>query len=195
MSEAFSSPVLRIEQPRRGPFAKSKYRVMDGDGTTVAVADETDRRRGDAIRTAFPGKSDLDARAVLLSTPEGEPLLVVDKQKGRALTEVRRPEGDVVGSFVTRRVGRRYAVQDPDGTVLGDVEVDIPRNNFAVRDADGKKVAHVRKKWAGVVTHLLTTADKYDVEIFDPVPEPLRTMAAMTAIIMDMNLHESKDIT
>ncbi|QFG21942.1 phospholipid scramblase-related protein [Actinomadura sp. WMMB 499] len=195
MSEAFSSPVLKVEQPRRGPFAKSKYRVMDGDGTTVAVADETERRRGDALRTAFPGKSDLDARAVLLSTPEGEPLLVVDKQKGRALTEVRRPDGDVVGAFVTERVGRRYALHDPDGTVLGDVDVDIPRNNFAVRDANGTKVAHARKKWAGVVTHLLTTADKYEVEIFDPVPEPLRTLAALTAIVMDMNLHESKDIT
>ncbi len=132
---------------------------------------------------------------VLLSTPDGAPVLVVDKQKGRSLTEVRRHDGDVVGAFATRRVGRFYAVRDKDGTVVGDVEVDIPRNNFQVRDKDGKKVAHVRKKWAGVVTHLLTTADKYDVEIFDPVPEPLRTMAAVTAIVMDMNLHESKDIT
>ena len=47
----------------------------------------------------------------------------------------------------------------------------------------------------GIRRHLLTTADKYAVEIYDPVPQPLRTMVVVTAIVMDMNLHESKEIT
>ena len=196
MSEVFSSPVLRVEQPRRGPFAKSRYRVLDGEGTMLAVAGETSEKgRAEALRTVFPGKSDFDAHTVLLTTPDGEPLLIVDKQKGRERTDVRRPQGELVGSFVTERVGRRYVLQDGDNTVIGTVAVDVPRNNFEVIDTEGGKVAHVRKKWAGLATHLLTTADKYGVEIFDPVREPLRTMAVMTAIVMDLNLHESKDIT
>ncbi|WP_131740319.1 phospholipid scramblase-related protein [Actinomadura roseirufa] len=196
MTEVFSSSVLKVEQPRRGPYAKSRYKVLDGDGTVLAIAGETNEKgRAETLRTVFPGKSDLDARAVLLTTPDGEPLLVVDKLQGRALTEVRRPDGEAIGSFVTERIGRRYLVHDADAGVIGTVGVDLPRNNFEVVDRKGTKVAHVRKKWAGLATHLLTTADKYTVEIHDPVPEPLRTMAAMTAIAMDLNLHESKDIT
>jgi hypothetical protein len=195
VSEVFSSAVLKVEQPRRGPFAKSRYKVMDGDGIVLAVAGQTNDEGRSEMRGLFPGKSNLDARAVMLSTPDGEPLLIVNKQRGRELTEILRPDGERVGAFITERVGRRYAVHGGDDAVIGAVDVDIPRNNFEVKDADGGKVAHVRKKWAGLATHLLTTADKYAVEIFDPVREPLRTMAVMTAIVMDMNLHESKEIT
>ncbi|WP_067459180.1 phospholipid scramblase-related protein [Actinomadura macra] len=196
MREVFSSPVLKIEQPRRGPFAKSRYKVLDGDGTVLAIAGEaSEKGRAESLRTVFPGKSDLDARAVVLTTPDGEPLLVIDKQLGRELTEVRLPDGETVGTFVTERVGRRYKIRDGENKAIGTVSVDVPRNNFEVTDSEGGKVAQVRKKWAGLATHLLTTADKYSAEIFDPVREPLRTMAAVTAIVMDLNLHESKEIT
>lgn len=196
MSDPFSSSTLRIEQPRRGPFAKSRYKMMDGDGTVVAIAAPADDQgRAEAMRGIVPGKSNLDARAVLVTTPDGDPLFIVEKQKGRDYTEILGPKEDAVGSFVTERVGRRYVVYDGDGTLIGAVDVDVPRNNFTVHDSDGTKVAHVRKKWAGLATHLLTTADKYEAEILDPVPEPLRTMAVMTAIVMDMTLHESKELT
>lgn len=42
MTDPFSSSVLRVEQPRRGPFAKSRYKVLDGDGTVVAIAAPTE---------------------------------------------------------------------------------------------------------------------------------------------------------
>lgn len=197
MTDPFSSSMLKVEQPRRGPYARSRYRVMDGDGTVIAVAAENGKRsRSELLKTLFPGKSDLHARAVLLTTPDGEtPLLVVDKQEGRMLTTVTRPDGEAVGSFRTERVGRIYKVRDADKKPLGEISVDLGRNNFTIKDVDGKRVGHVRKRFAGLATHLLTTADKYSVEIDDPVPEPLRTMVVATAIAMDLTLHESKDIT
>ncbi|RFS81015.1 hypothetical protein D0T12_34345 [Actinomadura spongiicola] len=195
MNEVFGSSMLRVEQPRRGPFAKSRYKVLDGDGVVLALAAPADGEGRAGMRGVVPGKSNLDARAVLLTTPDGDPLLFVDKQRGRDYTEILNPEEETVGSFVTERVGRRYVVYDGAGALIGAVAVDVPRNNFEVSDNDGTKVAHVRKKWAGLATHLLTTADKYSVEIYDPVSEPLRTMCVMTAIVMDMNLHESKEIT
>ncbi|TDB96745.1 phospholipid scramblase-related protein [Actinomadura sp. 7K534] len=196
MSDPFSSSVLKVEQPRRGPFGKSRYKVLDGDDTVLAIAaPAVDEGRAEAMRGIVPGKSNLDARAVQLTTPDGAPLLTVEKLRGRDYTEILGTKEEAIGSFVTERVGRRYVLYDGDGTLIGAVEVDVPRNNFEVLDNDGTKVAHVRKKWAGLATHLLTTADKYSVEIFDPVPEPLRTLAVMTAIVMDMNLHESKEIT
>jgi hypothetical protein len=197
MSDPFRSSALRVEQPRRGPFARSQYRVMEKDGTLLALADQIgELARNEKLRTYFPGKSELHARAVLLTTPDGEtPLLVVDKEEGRMRTTVARPDGEVVGSFRTDRVGRRYVLHDGDDKVLGEISVHISRSEFTVKDTGGKRVGQVRKKWAGVVTHLLTTADKYTVEIDDPVPEPLRTLVVTTAIAMDLTLHESKDIT
>ncbi|WP_395111683.1 phospholipid scramblase-related protein [Actinomadura sp. SCN-SB] len=196
MSDPFNASVLRVEQPRRGPFARSRYKVMDGDGTLLAVADENDRqKRAEKLKSFFPGKSDLHSRAVLLTTPDGTPLLVVDKQEGRMLTTVIRPGGEVVGMFRTERIGRRYKLCDGDDKPLGEIAVDLPRKNFAISDTDGNRVGHVRKKFNGVATHLLTTADKYAVEIDDPVPEPLRTMVVTTAIAMDLTLHESKELT
>jgi uncharacterized protein YxjI len=111
------------------------------------------------------------------------------------LTTVSRPDGEVVGTFRTERVGRRYKLRDGEKKPLGEISVDLARSNFTINDVEGKRVGHVRKKFAGLATHLLTTADKYAVQIDDPVPEPLRTMVVMTAIAMDMTLHESKDIT
>jgi hypothetical protein len=196
MSDPFSSSVLRVEQPRRGPFARSQYKVLDGDGTLIAVADQSNTpARAERLQTYFPGKSELHARAVLLTTPDGTPLLVVDKESGRMLTTVLRADGELVGTFRTERVGRRYTVRDGGGKTIGEIAVDLGRNNFTVTDTGGNRVGHVRKKWAGLATHLLTTADKYAVEISDPVPEPLRTMVVTTAIAMDLTLHESKDIT
>lgn len=196
MSDPFSSSVLKVEQPRRGPFARSRYKVLDGDGTLLAVADQSGERAwAERLQTYFPGKSELHARAVLLTTPEGAPLLMVDKEVGRLLTTVTRPDGEIVGRFRTERIGRRYLIHDGDDEPLGEIAVDLARNNFTITDVAGNQVGHVRKKWAGLATHLLTTADKYAVEINDPVPQPLRTMVATAAIAMDLTLHESKDIT
>jgi uncharacterized protein YxjI len=97
--------------------------------------------------------------------------------------------------FRTERVGRRYKLRDGDDKALGEISVDLAHNNFAISDTGGNRVGHVRKKFNGLATHLLTTADKYAVTIEDPVPEPLRTMVVTTAIAMDLTLHESKDLT
>lgn len=195
MSRLFTASNLRVEQPRRGPFAKSQYRVLDDDGTLLAEASETGRPKRETLRSIFPGKSDLDPRTVLLTSPDGDPLLIVDKREGRELTVLERPGGELVGQIRTERLGRRYLLIDTDEHKVGEIGVDVGHNNFTVTDAKGTKVALVRKRWAGLATHLLTTADRYTVEISDPVPEPLRTFAMATAIAMDMALHEAKDLT
>ncbi|MEU5885031.1 phospholipid scramblase-related protein [Spirillospora sp. NPDC047279] len=196
MSDLFESPVLRVEQPRKAPLGKTQYKVLDGKGTLLAVATETtDRTPRESLKTMFPGKSEMDAHLLEVCTTEGDPLYYVDKAQGRMLTAIRRPDGELVGAFRTERVGRLYTLRDDDNKRFGEIEGDVPRRNFTVKNADGVKVAQIQKKWAGIATHLLTTADRYTVDIKDPVPEPLRTMAVLTAIVMDMFLHESKDFT
>ncbi|MFC9973444.1 LURP-one-related family protein [Spirillospora sp. NPDC127200] len=196
MSALSRTSFLRVEQPRRGPFARTQYKVLDESGTLLALAAEPrDRTRIEHLKKVFPGKSELDARVVDLTDPEGEPLLVIAKQQGRLLTTLHDADGEPIGTINTERVARRYVLRDVAGAKLGEIEGDVPRRNFTVTDREGTRVARVEKKFAGLATHLLTTADKYTVEIDDPVPEPLRTFVMVTAIVMDMTLHESKDLT
>ncbi|MQY04304.1 phospholipid scramblase-related protein [Actinomadura macrotermitis] len=195
MTELFTDATFRVDQPRRGPYARSRYRISDMDGNVLAIADQAGKRRGETLKAVFPGKSELDARAVVLTTTDGDPLLEIDKEAGRLLISVRGPDGEPIGAIHTERVGRRYILRDPETVKLGEIGVDLSRNHFTVTDRSGSRVAYVRKRFAGLATHLLTTADRYDVEIQERVPEPLRTLAVATAIAMDMALHESKDLT
>ncbi|WP_018657360.1 phospholipid scramblase-related protein [Actinomadura flavalba] len=195
MSELFTSPVLRVEQPRRGPSARVRYKVSDGDGTLLATAEENSAQsRAQTLKSVFPGKSNLDARGVVISDAGGEPLLVIDKPEGRTLIRVCRPDGTTVGTYNTLHAGRTFALRDGDDAKIGGLVGDLSRRNFTIADADGKQVAVIRKRFSGVLTHLLTTSDKYDVEISADVPEPLRTLAVAGAIAMDLALHESKEI-
>ncbi|WP_019635117.1 phospholipid scramblase-related protein [Actinomadura atramentaria] len=194
MSELFTAPALRVEQPRRG--SSVRYRVLDDSGTLLAVAERVgERRRGDGVRNALRGgASDLDARAVTLSTPDGEPLFEVDKAAGRTLITLRRPDGTTIGTYNTRYAGREFTLRDPDEHKVGSLVADLAQRNFTITDPDRNQVGTVRKRFAGIATHLLTTADKYDVEIADDVPEPLRTLVVGAAIAMDLALHEHKEI-
>ncbi|MGK5553891.1 phospholipid scramblase-related protein [Actinomadura kijaniata] len=196
MTDLFTASSFRVEQPRRGPFARTRYKILAEDGTLLAQAAEPQEgNRLEHLRKVFPGKSELDARVVDVTDPDGEPLLVIAKRAGRMLTTLHDADGETLGTVNTERIARRYLLRDPGGTKVGEIAGDVARRNFTVTDTSGTAVAHIRKKFAGIATHLLTTADKYTVEIDDPVPEPLRTFAVLTAVVMDMTLHESKDLT
>ncbi|POM25622.1 Scramblase [Actinomadura rubteroloni] len=196
MTELFTAPFLRVEQPRRGPAARTRYRVLDDAGTVLAVAAETgERSRAETLKTVFPGKSGIDARAVLLTDPGGAPLLIVDKAAGRTLITLRAPDGAVLGTYTARHAGRRFALRDAEDRPVGALDGDLSRRNFTVTDPSGATAGTIRKRFAGVATHLLTTADKYDVTIGADVAEPLRTFVVAGAIAMDLALHEAKEVT
>jgi uncharacterized protein YxjI len=195
VSELFNSPVLRVEQPRKVLPAQAQYNIFNAESVLVAVAAETHvRTRREALQAARPGSSLLGDRTLLVSTADGVPFLVIDKQEHQRLTVVRRPDGDPVGAIRAKRTTRHYALLDAEDRPVGEITGDLSLRRFTVADGQGKRVALVNKKWAGFVTEVLTTADRYTVEISDPVSEPLRTLVAVTAIVLDLTLHEFKDV-
>jgi hypothetical protein len=194
VSDILNSPVLKVEQPRKVLPAQAQYKIFNAEDVLVAVAAETDvRTRHKALPAprprAAPGPRDL-----LVSGADGVPLLVVALQDGNRLTLVRRPDGEPVGAIRAERTTRHYALLDPEDHRVGQITGDLSLRRFVVADDQGKRVALVNKKWAGLVAELLTTADRYTVQISDPVPEPLRTLVTMSAIVLDLTLHEFKDI-
>jgi uncharacterized protein YxjI len=194
VSDVFNFPVLRVEQPRKMLPAQVRYEIFNAENVLLAVAAETDvRSRRKALQAARPGAVP-PARSLVVSDADGALLLTVDQQEGKRLTLMRRPDGEPMGAIRAERTTRHYALLDAEDRRVGAITGDLSLRRFTVADDQGKRVAVVNKKWAGLMAEMLTTADRYTVEISDPVPEPLRTLVVMSAVVLDLTLHEFKDL-
>jgi uncharacterized protein YxjI len=190
MSDLFNSPVLRVDQPRGAPAARSRYRVYDGHGTLLATAEERDVSLArQTVRTAFGGSD--SGRTVHVESGQGTPLLVVEKQNARG-TRVSTPDGVLIGSLQNRKL-YEYALLDAAERQVGALDGNRVGRKFPVLDGYGNHVAQVDKKWKGAATEILTTADRYSVEIFQPLPDPLRVLVVAAPLAIDLMLYEGKD--
>lgn len=194
MHALFTAPVLRVEQPRGVPAAKSRYTVRDGHGVLLAEAAERDVPvRRQLLRAAFGGVGG-DPRTVRVDDPAGVPLLTIAKPKGTAGAAVLDPSGGLIGDFRQNRHTYAYSLHDAAGNVLGALNGDRLGRRFAVHDASGTHVAQIDKKWAGLGKELLTTADRYTVDVRLMVTGPLRVLITAAAMAIDMMHYEEKDV-
>jgi hypothetical protein len=190
MSDLFQAQVLRVEQPRRLPAAKSQYKVFDGHGTLLATASERAvPLRRQATRALFGNGA--DHRVVHVERPDGAPLLVLERRPS-AGTWVSGPYGEPIGSLQVDRHLYRYRLLDAAERPVGRLEGNRLARKFQVFGQEAH-VAQVDKKWTGVATEVLTTADRYAVEIFQPLPDPLRVLVVAAPIALDLMLYEGKD--
>ena len=192
MNDLFSSPTLRIEQPRKILAKQAHYDIFGTGRTLVAVAEETDvRTHGQVLKAALPVSPPPGAQILVVRDPEGEPVLVLHKHEGGRLTEVSGIDGTPVGRIRAQRTTRHYTLTDAQDQVLGEVAGDLALRRFTITGGHGLTLGKVTKKWAGLTKELLTTADHYSVDISDTVQEPTRTLIVMTAIMLDLTLHEN----
>lgn len=192
VDDLFSSPALRIEQPRKILAKQARYDISDGAGKALAAAEETDvRTRGQVLKAALPVSPPPGAQVLVVRTVGGEPRLVLHKHEGNRLTEVTRIDGTPVGRIRAQRTTRHYTLADGENQTLGEVTGDLSLRKFTVTDTKGAILGHITKKWAGLAKELLTTADRYTVDMSDKAQEPIRSLIVMTAIMLDLTLHEN----
>ena len=99
-----------------------------------------------------------------------------------------RPDGQPVGDVAKRiRVGKaRFAMRDAAGIEVGSVIAENWRaKDFRIEDLNGLEVARISKKWRGLARELFTDADTYAVELPPTLTDPLRSLAAATALAID----------
>ncbi|MBA9004463.1 phospholipid scramblase-related protein [Thermomonospora cellulosilytica] len=193
MSDLFSSPLLWVEQPTRVPVARSRYKVLNGAGAVVAKASEQGVSLKRAAARAVFG--DADRRLVEVRGPNGEALLVIEAYSERNAF-VSWPNGARIGSFeaAKRKRYRSRAILDHAGNQVGLIDDNNGLGRrYDVLDAHGTVAAYIDKKWTGVLKEMATTADRYRVEIHRPLPDPLRVLVPVAAIVLDMLFFESKD--
>ncbi|RAY11440.1 hypothetical protein DPM19_30970 [Actinomadura craniellae] len=195
MSDLFDFPSLRIEQPRKVLANKVAYKILDPAGNLLATAEETTvRGRREQLRAALPGHALFGDRTFHVTSPAEELLLVMEKLDRREGTRIKRPDGDLIGMVRPERTNRHYGLFDAADQRIGEIVGEISLRRFTVKDATGRQAALINKKWAGVATELFTHSDRYTVEFDDRAEEPLRTIVAITVILLDLILHESKDV-
>lgn len=206
VTKLFTLPTLRVEQPRKVVATRTQYNFLDHQGTLLAVAAETsERTRRTAIRAALPGNVLSGGRTLLLSDTDNVPLLIIEKHASNRETKIRRPaegaqgddlfDGPLVGTIQSARTTRHYTLADAEGKKIGEAVGDLGLKKFAVTDSESRHVAQVNKKWAGLRAELLTHADRYSVDITNErISEPLRILSVVLAVVLDLTLHESKDI-
>ncbi|XGB39002.1 MAG: hypothetical protein LVT47_12595 [Cyanobacteria bacterium LVE1205-1] len=86
-----------------------------------------------------------------------------------------------------------FKIYDSNEVQIAEITGDWKAWNFTITDAAGTQIGTIGKKWAGALTELFTTADKYNVSI-DPTYANKENKIAIlaSAITIDMVLKESK---
>lgn len=192
MNDLFSSPVLRVDQPRNAPAARSRYTVKDGRGNLLATAEERDVSRfRQAVRTALGGND--GRRVVHVESAQGAPLMIVDKVGFTRGARVTTPEGAPIGSMTQTSKPYTYTLLDAAERPVGVLEGDLRGRKFAVMDGYGNHLAQVEKEWKGIATELLTTADRYSVQIHQPLYDPFRALVPAAPLAIDLMFYETKD--
>lgn len=195
VSDLFDTPRLKVEQPRKMASSQTRYNLFNAENELVATAVETVSRSGlETVRSALPGGSAAAVQTLLLSTADDTPLLTLHKDLKTRRTMLRTPGGEPIGCLRSDRTTRHYTLLDAADETVGGIVGDLSLRRFVVSDGAGDQIALVKKKWAGLATELLTKADRYTVEISRPVPDPLRTLVAVSAIVIDLLVHETKDL-
>lgn len=194
MTDIFDFPTLRVEQPRKVVQTQTQYNILDSAGRLLAIAADTaPRSRAKAVRAALPGNVLAGPRTLLVRDPDETPLLIIDAQENKRMTLVHDPQGELIGSIRAERTTRHYSLLSADGSRLGEVIGDLGLRKFEVRAA-GRRVAQVSKKWAGLRAEVFTTADRYSIEFVEDENGLLRTLIVVSTIVIDLTLHESKDV-
>lgn len=125
----------------------------------------------------------------------GAGLLRVHKPWFRKRGEVSRPDGPVGTIQKQLRLGRaRFVLHAHDGREVGQLRSEDWRGRrFAVQDETGESVARVAKRWDGVMRSVFTDADTYGVELRPGLEDPLRSLALVACLVVDVLFNERSD--
>jgi hypothetical protein len=186
MGDLFDFQTLWVLQPGKLLADRARYEIFNAERQLLATATQT-KGRG---RLSLPGKPMPDSTVLDVVTAAGEPVLSLIKQNSEWLTELRDPAGELIGRIRMGRTRRHYSLADDQDQAIGEVIGDLALKKFAVTDSGGGKFAQVRKTRAGLIKEMLTSSDHYKVDFTGPVAQPVRTLAVMTAIVLDLTLYE-----
>jgi hypothetical protein len=185
MEDPFDTKALRIQQPGKLLSNRASYDIFNARRQLLATAIETEAH----ARRRVLSKSLPDTRVLAVTTADREPILTLVKQASEWITDLKDPEGELIGRIRTSGTRRHYTLLDNQDQTVGEVVGDLGLKNFSVKGAGGGEFARVRKTWAGLTKEMLTVSDHYRVDFTGPVSAPARTLTVMMPIVLDLTLY------
>lgn len=186
MEDLFDFQSLRIQQPGKLLADRASYRIFGDQRQLIAVATETEGHS----RVKLLREPMLDIRTFAITTPEGAPVLSLVKQNTTWITDVQRPDGELIGRIRTEGTRRHYTLLDDADKTLGQAVGDLGLKRFSVSAAQGGTFARVQKTWAGLRKEMLTSSDHYKIDFVGPVSQIARTLTVMVPIVLDLTSYE-----
>ena len=185
MEDLFAVKELQIRQPARMLPGRARYDIFDPDKRLLAVVAETEPR------SALHVMADLVPRTRVLTVRSAadEPLLTLVKRDADWLTDVKDPDGQLIGRIQTGETRRHYTLLDEADQVTGQAVGDLAVKQFSITGPEGERLARLRKTWAGLGKELLTSSDHYTLAFTGPMQPRTRMLVVMVPIVLDMARH------
>ena len=133
---------------------------------------------------------------VVIKTPAGEPVLRVKRGTSwhNASVEVLNEAGERIGGFKHKwwPLGRNFNVLNEAGETICFIDGSLLGREFTFRSSNDVQLAHISKKWVGLLKELFTFADNYSVEIKETVPPDnnMRALILAGALVIDLLIHD-----
>ena len=182
VEDPFDFQQLRVQQPGKLLADRAKYEIFNAERQLLATATETE---GHTLLKLL-SKSMPDTRVLAVATAGGEPVLSLIKHASEWMTELRDPEGGLIGRIRTGDTRRIYTLLDGQDKIVGKVTGDLALRHYSATGTGRREFARIRKTWAGLAKEMLTPSDHYRMEFTGPVSHPARTLTVMVPIVLDL---------
>ena len=184
---------IGLHQRRRFFELRNHYTLTGEDGQEIGSVDQ-DKQSPVTFLLRLISALDLVLPVTLrVTNTEGREELRLHKSWFRFAVAVTDHDGEPLGSVNKKiRLGNAvFSVLGANGAEVGVLKASNWRaRDFTLQSAEGVEVAHVTKKWRGLLTEAFTDADSYAVTFEDTTDTTTRKLALAAALAVDLTMKQ-----
>lgn len=190
----FGEPVLVVNQKAKLIEINNEYAIYDQNGEQLGAVRQVGQS---ALKKVLRVVSNLDqfmTHTFQIVDAAGVVRLQVTRPAKFVKSKVLIADGagNPVGEIRQENaIGKIRFGLFSGGHRLGEIRAENWRAwNFSIQDANENEIARITKTWEGLAKTLFTTADNYVLQIYQPLPEPLRSLVVASALTVDTALKQ-----
>ena len=192
----FDEPILVVNQKAKIIELNNQYRVMDRNGTTIAMVEQHGQSAAKKALRLVASVDQFMTHTYRVVDAGGQVLLQLTRPRKvfKSSVIVADGAGQELGRIVQENVfGKINFALESSGQVLGAIKAENWRAwNFRIEDTAGTEIARITKTFEGVAKTLFTTADNYVVQLHIKPPQPLHSLVVAAAVSVDTALKQDQ---
>jgi uncharacterized protein YxjI len=190
----FTEPVLVVNQKAKLIEVTNQYAVYDQEGRQIAAVNQVGQSAARKVLRFVSNVDQFLTHRYQVTDAAGTVLLTLTRPAKVFKSTVVVSDGHdrEIGRIVQENmVGKIRFGLESAGSRYGSINAENWRAwDFNIQDHTGSEVARITKTWAGLAKAAFTTADKYVVQIHNPLEDPLRSLVVAAALTVDTALKQ-----